>query len=128
MALLVIFGFFMIFVVFGVVALLRAVFFGSMTYIKTTPKTVHATVLDKRKQDMLRQTGVYTNYFVYFQLSETDKIELSVGKRIYSKASPGKTGLLTYKGNVFRDFIFDEDTAPKQQKETYVLNGEVIEK
>ena len=121
-------GFF-IFVIIAIFAVLGKVLFsGATSFIKSPPKKAHVTILDKRKQDMLRSSGVYTNYFVCFKLSHDDKLELPVNKRLYKKATVGDTGTLTYKGNYFVSFVFDKDLKPKSQKETYILNGEIIEK
>lgn len=111
----------------GVVFLLRILFAGSVTYIKTpTQKNVDATVISKRKQDMMRSTGAYTNYFILFKLGENDSLEFPVGKHLYKKCNSGDKGKLSYKGSIFMSFVLEKDLPPK--KETYILNGEVVEK
>ncbi len=114
----------------AVVFLFRMMFSGASTYIKTpTQKNVSATVINKRKQDMMRSSGVYTNYFVLFDLGQNDRLEFPVSKHLYKKCNSGDTGKLSYKGSIFVSFIFDRDLPPPApKKETYILNGEVIEK
>ena len=86
----------------GVVFLLRILFAGSVTYIKTpTQKNVDATVISKRKQDMMRSSGVYTNYFILFKIGENDSLEFPVSKHLYKKCNSGDKGKLSYKGSIF---------------------------
>ena len=106
----------------------KVLFSGSLSFIKSETKKTRATVLNKRKQDMLRSSGPYTNYYIYFQLSENDKMEFPVNKRLYKRANVGDTGTLTYKGMYFVGFAFDKDIKEEPKKETYTLNGEIIEK
>ena len=63
------FGTFAVMVVFAVAFLLRTLLFGSVTRIKTKAKAKEATIVGKRKKDMMRSSGVYTNYFVTFDLA-----------------------------------------------------------
>lgn len=128
MILLIIFAIVVVVAFLGVFLLLRMGFSGAHSFIKSKSKTVQAKILSKRKQDMLRSSGPYTNYFIWFSIGESDKIELPVNKRLYKKAHAGKTGILTYKGGLFISFIFDEDIKKEPKKETYILNGEIVEK
>lgn len=126
-------GYVIIFSVIAVVAvgitLLSRVFFaGSVSFVKTKSKTVPAKILNKRKKDMLRASGVYTNFFMLFDLGNGDKLELPINKKLYKKDNLGKTGMLTYKGGIFVNFVLDDDLPTKPKKETYILNGEVVEK
>ncbi len=116
-------------VLFGgvAVALLSRVFFaGTLTFVKSKSKSVPAVVLGKRKKDMYRASGIYTNHFILFDLGNGDKMELPVNKKLFRADNIGKSGILTYKGEIFISFVLDEDM-PKP-KETYVLNGQVVEK
>ena len=109
----------------------RAVFSGSLGFIKTKTKEAKATVRGKYKVDKLRSSGVYTVYFMRFQLSENDSMEVPVSKKIFKKAMPNDTGTLFYKGSYFVDFILDRDVKKKEEapkEETYILNGEVVKK
>ena len=104
----------------------RIVFAGSISFLKNKAKSVPATVLNKRKQDMLRSSGVYTNYFILFDLGNGDRLEMPVGKWLYKKSPIGKKGILTYKGGLFISFKDIPEESPP--KETYILNGEIVEK
>ena len=104
----------------------RIIFAGSISFLKTKAKVVPATVLNRRKQDMLRSSGIYTNYFILFDLGKGDRLELPVGKQLYKKCHIGKEGILTYKGELF--ISFKDKPEPKPLKETYILNGQVVEK
>ena len=108
--------------------LFRAGFSGTVSFIKAKSRESKAKILNRRKQDMLRASGPYTNYFILFGLEGNDRIELPVSKRLYKKAQIGKTGILTYKGSYFIDFVFDEDIKKEPKKEAYILNGEIVEK
>lgn len=110
--------------------LARVFFAGSVTFIKNKAKTVSATVLGKRKKDMFRSSGIYTNYFITFDLGGSDRLELPVNKKLFKADNIGKSGKLTYKGGFFVSFITDEELKSKEKpkKETYILNGEVVEK
>ena len=109
------------------VALLSRVFFaGTLSFVKIKTKSVSALVLGKRKKDMYRHSGIYTNYFMCFDLGNGDRIELPVNKKQFKADNIGKRGVLTYKGEIFVSFILDEDK-PKP-KETYILNGKAVEK
>ncbi|MBQ8145776.1 MAG: DUF2500 domain-containing protein [Clostridia bacterium] len=114
----------------AVVLLFRMMLAGASTYIKTpTQKNVNATVIGKRKQDMMRSSGAYTNYFVLFDLGQNDRLEFPVSKHLYKKCNPGDTGKLSYKGSIFLSFALDRELPPPPpKKETYILNGEVVEK
>lgn len=108
--------------------LLSRVFFaGSATFVKTKTRRTDATVLGKRKKDMYRSSGIYTNYFITFDLGHGDKLELPVTKKVWRQDNIGKSGVLTYKGEIFINFDIGK-TTEKTKKETYILNGEVIEK
>lgn len=128
MLLLVLMGIFIIFALFAVSLLFRSGFSGSVSFFKSKAKKSHAEILNKRKQDMFRPSGPYTNYFILFGMDGNDRLELPVNKRLYKKAVIGKKGILTYKGSYFIDFVFEEDVKEEPKKETYILNGEVIEK
>ena len=114
----------------AVLLLLRVVFAGASTYIKTpVQKNVKARVISKRKQDMLRASGPYTNYYILFDLGNNDKLEFSVGKHLYKKCNSEDKGSLSFKGGIFISFTLDKDLPPPPpKKETYILNGEVVEK
>ena len=114
----------------AVVLLLRVIFAGASTYIKTpVQKNVKARVISKRKQDMLRASGPYTNYYILFDLGNNDKLEFSVGKHLYKKCNSEDKGSLSFKGGIFISFTLDKDLPPPPpKKETYILNGEVVEK
>lgn len=127
------------FIAFGVlliaiVLLLRVLFAGSLGMVKTKTKCATATVRGKYKVDKMRSSGVYTIYFMRFELSKDDTIELPVPKKIFKKAPPGTEGTLYYKGSYFVDFVINEENKEKPQneeaakEETYILNGEVVKK
>lgn len=110
----------------GVVLLSRVFFAGTLSFVKTKSKSVNAVILGKRKKDMYRASGIYTNHFILFDLGNGDKMELPVNKRLFREDNIGKSGILTYKGEIFVSFVLEKDI-PKQ-KETYILNGQVVEK
>jgi len=110
----------------GGVLLSRVFFAGTLSFVKTKSKSVKAVVLGKRKKDMYRASGIYTNHFILFDLGNGDKMELPVNKRLFYEDNIGKSGILTYKGEIFVSFVSDEDL-PKP-KETYILNGKIVEK
>lgn len=115
-----------IFVSIAAILMSRIIFAGSVTFLKNKAKSVPATVLNKRKQDMFRTSGLYTNYFILFDLGNNDRMELPVNKRLYRQSAIGQKGILTYKGGLFISFKDEKDE--EMPKETYILNGEVIEK
>ncbi|MBO5312802.1 MAG: DUF2500 family protein [Clostridia bacterium] len=114
--------------ILGGVGFGRVLFHGSVTHIKAKRHSdVPATVKGKYKVDKMRSSGIYTIYFVNFQLDKDDFLEFPVSKKIYKKYDVGTEGYLSYKGSYFIDFT----TAPppkEQKKETYILNGEIVEK
>lgn len=112
----------------AIVLISRVFFAGSITFVKTKSKTVSAVVLNKRKKDMLRSSGVYTNYFMLFDLGNNDKLELPINKKLYKRTELGQKGTLTYKGGYFISFVPEEEKPEKPKKETYILNGVVVEK
>ena len=119
--------------IIGIVVLLRVLFSGSIGLVKTKTKCSPATVKGKYKVDKMRSCGVYTIYFMRFELSKDDTIELPVSKKIFKKAPPGTTGMLYYKGSYFVDFVIDEEAKETKNEEaqeasTYILNGEVVKK
>ena len=113
-------------IVVSVILLSRITFYGAVSSIRSKPKEASATILNKRKQDMMRSSGVYTNYFMLFDLGGGDKLELPINKKLFKADNIGKSGTLIYKGGIF--ISFTEAAPPKPKKETYVLNGEVVEK
>ena len=113
----------------GFIAMIsRILFAGSLTFIKTKTKQAEAVIINKRKREMYRSSGIYTNYFVLFRLGENDTMELPVNKKLFKADNLGKSGILTYKGEIFISFTPDEDIQKKPKKETYILNGQVVEK
>lgn len=110
----------------GAVLLSRVFFAGTLSFVKTKSKSVPAVILGKRKKDMLRPSGIYTIYFVCFDLGNGDKMELPVDKKLFKADNLGQRGILTYKGEIFVSFVLEKDM-PKP-KQTYILNGQVVEK
>ena len=121
-------AFFIIILALVLVLLARALFSGTFTFIKTKTKKASATVLGKRKKEILGRL-IRTVYFIRFDLGNGDSIELPVNKKLFYKENVGKSGVLTYKGSYFIDFEEGGTLPqPKPEKQAYVLNGEVIEK
>lgn len=108
-------------VIFAVVLLFRVIFSGSRTFVKAPKKQVRATILGKRSRDVLRASGVYTNYFITFELRSDDRIEFPVDKALFKEENIGKSGILTYKGGLF--ISFDEENDNEEEKSTVILNG-----
>ena len=122
MGLLIVFLGFIAMVVLAVVLLFRLLFSGTHTFVKTPKKQVRAKILGKRSQDRLRSSGVYTNYFITFELGENDRFELPVDKKLFKEENIGKCGILIYKGELF--ISFDEDAKESEnEKSTVILNG-----
>ena len=125
---IVMFGGFFAMVVFAVVMLFRVLFAGSLTSLRTKARSLNATVVGKREKDVMRKSGVYTNYFVTFELNKGDCLEFSVSKSFYKMDNLGATGVLSYKGESFVDFKEGAALTPPEEKQTYILNGQVVEK
>ena len=81
-------------IVLAVVLLFRLLFSSTHTFVKTPKKQVRAKILGKRSQDRLRASGVYTNYFITFELSGNDRLELPVDKKLFKEENVGKCGRL----------------------------------
>ena len=122
------FGGFIAMVIFAIVTLLRTLFSGSVAHIRTKARSVNATIVGKREHDVMRKSGVYTNYFITFELSKGDCLEFSVSKSLYKKDNIGAVGVLCYKGERFVNFKEGATLAPPAEKQTYILNGQVTEK
>ena len=120
--LIIVFLGFLIMVVFAIVLLFRVIFAGSHTFVKTPKKQLRATIFGKRSRDVFRASGVYTNYFITFELGEGDYIELSVDKKLFKEENIGVRGILTYKGNIFLSFVEEKDET-EGEKSTVILNG-----
>lgn len=104
MGLIIVFVGFIGMIVLAAILFFRVLFSGSHTFVKSEKKQVRAKILGKRFQDRMRASGVYTNYFITFELGESDRLELPVNKKLFKKENIGKCGILTYKGGVFISF------------------------
>ena len=125
---IVMFGGFFAMVIFAVVMLFRVLFAGSLTSLRTKARSLNATIVGKREKDVMRKSGVYTNYFITFKLSQGDCLEFSVSKSLYAKDNLGVGGVLYYKGERFVDFKEGATLPVPEEKQTYILNGQVVEK
>ncbi|MCQ2417424.1 MAG: DUF2500 domain-containing protein [Oscillospiraceae bacterium] len=77
-------------------------------------KTIRAKVIYKRIIERLDPNAAYDRthtyaptrfYYVSFEGENTEMMELSVKSEVYNQLAEGDTGILTYQGTTFVDYI-----------------------
>lgn len=81
---------------------------------RASGKTIHARVIGKRVHEMIDPNAYYSGdrtckptrfYYVSFEGSNFERMELSVTSEVYNTVAEGTEGTLTYQGMSFVDFI-----------------------
>ena len=94
----------------GIIILGRVFTVGTVGGRRVPVQKKCATILGKRKEEIMRGTGgmgalMHTRYYITFDLGDGDTIELFADKELFNDSNIGKSGILTFKGSKYIGFI-----------------------
>lgn len=121
MQMIFIFGIPIVLFVIAIVVLCNIFFIPQIKTLKSKTQTQNGVkVVDKRKEKFSNPNGIYTLYFITFELENKDRIELKTTKGVYNKANYDDIGVIKYKSEVelLKSFEITKKSGEKTQGKT----------